>query len=142
MRYLKVLCVDSLKNLTLKVTMLMALITARRAQTLHALKLSDMMLSDLEIIFHISVQLKTQPVGSELRFEKFSDLDLCIVRLMCKYNEETKGLVADDQLLVSFVRPHGLVSCDTVRRWILSLMADVGGSGCFNFQTIQYVICF
>ena len=33
--YLKVLCIDFLKNLTLKVTMLMALITAQRAQTLH-----------------------------------------------------------------------------------------------------------
>ena len=106
--------------------MLMALITAQRAQTLHSLKLSNMMLSDSEITFHISVRLKTQPVGSELTFEKFSNPDLCIVRLMCKYFEETRGLRADDQLLISFVRPHGLVSCDAVRRWILSVMADAG----------------
>ena len=51
-RYLKVLSVDSLKNLPLKVTMLMALTTAQRNQTLHALKLSDMMLSDSGITVH------------------------------------------------------------------------------------------
>ena len=109
-RYLKGLSVDSLKNLTLKVTMLMALITAQRAQTLLALKLSNMMLTNSEITVHISVQLKTQPEGSELRFEKFSDADLCIVSLMCKYIKETRGLQVDNQLHISFVRPHASVS--------------------------------
>ena len=54
-KFLKGWDVSSLKNLTLKITMLLALITAQRAQTLSKLKISEMRECDGKLIFRIVI---------------------------------------------------------------------------------------
>lgn len=55
---------DSLKDITLHLTMLLALVSGQRAQTLHALKVSDMSSSESEITLVISSPLKASWDGT------------------------------------------------------------------------------
>ena len=117
---------DNLKDKTLHLTMLLALISGQRAQTLHSLKISDMTTSDSEVTFTISSALKTRAPGAILRFSKFEEENLCLVTQINQYITLTRGVRQDDRLLISFVKPHREVGCDTVRRWILILMKEAG----------------
>jgi hypothetical protein len=53
-----------LKDLTLKLVMLLALTTGQRAQTLHVLKLGNMSLAENQVTFHFTDHLKTKEPGS------------------------------------------------------------------------------
>ena len=117
---------ESLKEKTLKLTMLLALVTGQRAQTLHALKISDMHSSESEISFIISSPLKTRDPGTTIHLSRFEQEELCIVRQVHQYLDMTEQIRKDDRLLISFVKPHKQVSCDTVRRWILTVMRSTG----------------
>ena len=54
----------SLKNLTLKVVMLMALLSGQRHQTLHTLALDCMQKSSVKCVFSINSLLKTSRPGN------------------------------------------------------------------------------
>jgi hypothetical protein len=116
----------TLKLLTLRLTMLMALVTGHRAQTLHLLKLSDMKVEKDCVTFVLSSPLKTDEPGVCVEFLRFNDPELCVVNLLHEYFANTEDLRQDDQLLLSFIKPFRAVTCDTVRRWILTVMAQAG----------------
>ena len=124
--FLKQATNDTLRDLTLNLTMLMALVTGQRAQTLHALKVSDMEFDDDSITFTLSSPLKTRGPGVSVHFKAFSNPKLCVVNLIHQYLAKTKDIRKDDRLLLSFIKPYAGVTCDTVRRWIVKVMARAG----------------
>ena len=120
----------SLKLLTLKLVMLLALITGQRCQTFALLKLSEMVLSDDKCIFQITSLLKQSRVGYHLKpIELLSfreNENLCIIKTINEYLKRTENLRSDDFLLISWRKPFKKVSKDTVARWIKEVMAKSG----------------
>ena len=122
----------SLKNMTLKLCMLLALLMAPRTQTLQALKLDDMVWTETGVDFRIRELLKTdrqgKSVGKLICLEAYDvDDNLCIVKLLKCYIDRTIGIRNGcTQLLISFRDPHAEVSKDTLARWIKKVL-DLSG---------------
>ena len=113
----------SLKLLTLKLVMLMAILSGQRCQTIHALTTRDMKVSDSKVVFIVNELLKTTKPGKEctkIEFLSFNeDPRLCVVRYFSEYLKRTKDMRHGHQkLLVSYQKPHRPVSKDTVSRWL------------------------
>lgn len=127
-KFLKEYDDSKLKQLTLKLTMILALITAQRAQTLSKLKIGEMENRQGSLVFRIGESLKTKAPGTaivELKEFKLDD-KLCPVQLVKRYIDKTKDIRTDDTLIISFVKPHRAVHVDTIRRWITMVMQMAG----------------
>ena len=104
-----------LKQLTLKLLMLMALLSAQRIQTLQKLSLDEMCISAGKYTFYISALLKqTSANGGQnrhlfpVKFRSF-DLDkrLCVVEFSEAYIKRTAPLrKGTKQLLICYKAPH------------------------------------
>ena len=119
------------KQLTLKLVMLMALISAQRAQALHNLNLERMKLKEGSVVFAYDVLLKQHRPGnasSELKFKAYPvDRRLCVIRYLKQYICRTKHVRGEaKQLFISFQKPHNPVSKQTISRWIKSVMSLAG----------------
>ena len=115
----------SLKQLTLKILMLMALLSAQRTQTLQKLSLEEMCISPGKYTIYISSLLKqTSAKGGQNRhlfpvqFRSFTlDKRLCVVELLEAYIKRTAPLrKGTKQLLICYKAPHGPASKDTISR--------------------------
>ena len=78
-----------LKMLTLKLTMLLCLVTVQRSQTLHLLKLSNMISEGQNIIFTISDLVKQSSVR---KLRPYADKALCVTTALHEYFSRTKEL--------------------------------------------------
>ena len=124
----------SLRDLSLKVCMLMALTSASRASELHKLKISSMLDKGEEIEFHIAELTKGRKFGNGPLVVKFvqyeADPKLNVVRCLRAYLEATDGLrapgVEGEQLLISFKQPHGALANSSVARWLKMNMQEAG----------------
>ena len=112
----------SLKDLTLKLIMLLALLSGQRCQTLHALNIKDMYITENNVEFIITDLLKTSKPGKQNTKVEFRPYDkdpsLCAVSYLTEYLTRTKKLRMDRKLLISYQKPHKAVSKDTVGRWL------------------------
>ena len=125
--YLKTCDNESLKEMTLSLVMLMALVTGQRSQTLHALTISGMDISEEMISFTLSTRLKNAEVGEVIEVTPFNEPKLCVVTLLHSYLFKTKDIRGGaDALFLSINRPHHPVSVDTIRRWVLEVMSKAG----------------
>ena len=102
----------TLKQLTLKMTMIMALVTAQRTQTLKLLSIEDMQVKPGEYSFQITSLLKqTSASGGRHRhlqpviFKKYDhDKSLCVLSLLEEYIARTVKLRGScSQLLLCHV---------------------------------------
>lgn len=115
----------SLKLLSEKLILLLALATGHRAQTFSLFRISQISLQDKLIIRVLRLdRIKTSAPGRSQPFFLFSRFvnqeNLCIVRLMEHYIECTKVLRPSscDFLFISFSKPYKAVSSQTICRWI------------------------
>jgi hypothetical protein len=121
-----------LRDLTLKLTMLMSLTTAQRAQTLHKLNLNYMTVHKDAVIFYVNELLKqSRPgnVGVKVEFKRYlPDACVCVYTVLKHYISVTKDLRGDEegQLLISFRKPHTKISKDTVSNWIKRTLQFAG----------------
>ena len=127
----------NLKDLTLKVTMLLMLLSGQRCQTIHALTLEPMTLTEHKCVFVIKDLLKTSRPGhhfGQLEFLAYNpDEKLCIVKHLVLYIDRTRNLRSNhQQLLISYQKPHRPVSKDTISRWIKTVLQRSG------IDTAQY----
>ena len=95
----------TLKLLTLKVTTLIALTFAPRAQTLQSMSLDYMHIQKDCIVFAFPFGVKTSRIGHQyyLQIEHFIDEKLCAMHNVLFYLEKTKPLREDQNVLVSYV---------------------------------------
>ena len=114
--------------LTLKLCMLLSLITAQRGQTSQYLDLDNMQKSTSGYVFVITKLLKQ----SSRSGRHLPPVELCsfsaenklrIVELLNVYIEKTAGLHTSQQLLCCYTKPHGGASRDTIARWIKTICA-------------------
>jgi integrase len=120
----------SLKELSLKTSMLLLLVSGQRGEALLKLRLDQMDISDNAYTFTID-RLKQSRQGyltPQLKFQKFpANRRLCIYQYLSIYIDRTHHLRGSTQeLLVSFQKPHHAISRDTLSRWIKSIMAAAG----------------
>lgn len=121
----------SLKQLTLKLCGLIALVSAQRAQTLSLLSLTDMLDKKSKIVFVLSDLVKqSRPgnVGQKVVLLSYPpDRRLCVCTVMREYINRTKRLRGNEKaLFISFREPHEKVSKDTISRWVRSMLTAAG----------------
>ena len=121
----------SLKALTLKVCMLIALVSAQRVQTIQILNIVDMTINPNSIVFHVRQLLKQSRPGNTgfvLTLNAYPpEKKLCIYNYLTHYLIRTKNIRgAEKSLFISFQRPYNSVSKDTIARWIRTVMSLAG----------------
>ncbi|KYM97753.1 hypothetical protein ALC62_11564 [Cyphomyrmex costatus] len=121
----------SLELISKKVAALLALTTAQRVQTLAAIQLSQIAVSD-KVIIKISTRLKTSGIGQSqplLIFKQFVERpELSIFSLIKFFINFTRDLCRSDcdSFFVSFRPPHKAVSSQTLSRWIKAVLGSAG----------------
>ena len=118
----------TLKNLTYKTTMPLALLSGQRCRTLHLL---FMVLRHDKCVFTIYKLLKASRSGkhvSALTFTAYSqESRLCPIVCLSEYVKRTSELrQGSNQPLVSFEKPYQPVSTDTISRWLKTISAKSG----------------
>jgi len=120
----------SLKILGFKVVILLLLITAHRGQTSVSLSLKNAHIDRDEITFELDTLLKSNRMGDKLSLvtvKKYpADKKLCVVAAIRQYISVTSKIRKTQQLLVSFIKPHGPISRDTLARWTLLVLKEAG----------------
>ena len=113
----------TLRQLTLKLAMLLALANASRSSEIHALSTQHMVRSTGGVKFLLNKLTKTDRPGkptSELCYSHFlEDPLICPVETLERYLEATKVIrvvPSKQQLFLSFVKPHNPVSTSTIAR--------------------------
>lgn len=122
----------SLKDLTLKLVMLVALVTGQRGQSIFLMDLKDMTQRKNSYTFVISTKVKQsapgriQPVLKLCEFKE--NRKLCVVRTLTEYLARTRGLRKDDcsKLFITYIAPHRAATRDTVSRWVRTVMLKAG----------------
>lgn len=118
--------------------MLSALLSGHRHQTLYFLDLRNLRNSKASVKFSIGDVLKHSRAGkhqAELVFPGYPpDRRLCVRTVFMEYISRTESLrEGTHRVFISYVKPHGPVSKDTISRWIKSVMTAAGIDMCiFN----------
>ena len=120
----------SLKQLTLKLTMLLALVGAFRASEIRHISVAPIQRTSDGVVLQLSALSKSQRSGALKKevIPSFSQTSRCPVLVLEEYVKRTADLRPDDstQLLISFRKPHRPVSAPSVSRWLLEVMALAG----------------
>ena len=120
----------TLKDLTMKTTMLVALLSGQRCQTIHALDVYNIVLTKDRCTFYIHELLKTSRPGKhfgklELR-AYHPDKRLRVVTFLEEYVRRTKPLRSSSRSFISYQKPHASVTTDTVGRWLRKVLENSG----------------
>ena len=120
----------SLRDLSMKLVLLLLLLSGQRLQTVQAFNVNDIQLNDDSCTFYIRKLLKTSKPGSHksvVVFQRYDNTDLCVLQHLKQYLSLTEGLRGEEtQLLISAVKPHKPVSIDTVSRWAKCMLQRSG----------------
>lgn len=101
----------SLKEISMKLCMLMALASASRSSEIHKFDFENMNITEDEIIFTLKSLTKSRRVGQSpisVKFTKYEEHPkLDIISCTMEYLEKTKIIRAEEkQLFVSFIKPN------------------------------------
>lgn len=125
----------TLKDLTLKLAMLMALTQAARVQTLHLISYVQFKKFKSEFVFKLADALKQNRPSCNSSFVSFKayppDRRLCIYTVLKEYLLRTKPVRSNvdeyhQRLLISYVKPYKQVTRDTISRWLKTVMLRSG----------------
>ena len=136
LKHLKNMCSNydaiSLKDLTYKLVMLLAILTGQRCQTLHLLKIPHIQITNDACVFYIVDLVKQSKPGKHIppiTLQAYTkDRSLCVVTCLRRYLEVTQSLrhSSDDGLFISYLKPHKTVTRETLSRWLKSVLRDAG----------------
>ena len=119
---------SNLKDVTLKTVMLVVLLSGQRCQTVHALTISGMRITNDTVHFEIVKLLKTSKPGrhqGHLELKSYPvDQGLCVVTCLRQYVKLTEPV--HDPLWLSYSKPFKPVSRDTVSCWIKNVLEKAG----------------
>ena len=109
----------TLKELSHKLVMLLALLTGQRCQTIHKLSVKSMKLEDNKCVFYITSLLKQSKQGKHLAPIGVEVIKECLRRTKVFRDGHT-------QLLLSYLKPHLPINKDTLARWIRDVLHKAG----------------
>ena len=121
----------SLKILTSKLAMLIALVLASRSHSLQLLSIDNMRKESSKYVLFYAGPLKQSRLGHTVPFVELKlysqDERLCVYKVLGEYLNRTEFLRgAHKCLFVSYVKPHNPVTSSTISRWIRTIMAASG----------------
>lgn len=121
----------NLKDLTLKMVMLMALVSAQRGQTIHLLRLDHMFVEQNSYTFRLSEHVKQSRPGKKgliLQFFMFPhNKKLCVYTTIRDYLQATCAIRNEEiYLLISYIKPHKRISRDSLSRWVKLVLSSSG----------------
>ncbi len=121
----------SLKLLTFKLAMLVALLSGQRIQTVHLIDINNIEFRDSTVVIRITELVKQSRPGfhiGEVTLPKYTiDETLCVYKVLKMYLERTKNLrKGNSNLFVSYNAPHGKVTKACIGRWLKVVMASAG----------------
>lgn len=127
----------TLKELTLKLVTLIAVLSGQRCQTIANLSLTSMRLTDEKCTFNIDFCVKQTRKGKHLAPVELlafrENKDLCIVSVLKEYLKRTEPLRKGiDKLFIAHQKPHKAVSTNTIGRWIRDALTRAG------IDTVQF----
>lgn len=112
----------TLRLLSVKVAILMALTTGQRCQTLSVMDINNMEIADQYVKIRIGELLKqTKPNKhlAELYIEAFNqNSDICLVTALRHYIKKTENLKSNSRLSIITQKPYSKASKATIARWI------------------------
>ena len=122
-----------LRDISLKLCTLIALLSAQRCQTLHLLRIDkdSMKLKANSVVFivrNLVKQSKPGNTGFTLNLQAYPpDRRLCVLRLLKHYLLCTKPLRGTSkQLFISYRKPYEPITRNTISRWIRMVLDRAG----------------
>ena len=120
-----------LKDLTLKLTMLLCLTTGQRGQTIHKMDVSGIQALPDRYRITINDKLKHTKPGKHLApidLLAFPEEEsLCVVKTLEEYLQRTyQHRDKHSQLLLSYIQPFKPVSKETIARWVKVVLKSAG----------------
>lgn len=121
----------NLKELTLKLVMLIAITTGQRCQTLTFLDLSEQYMQKNDKCFNFALtghlkQDKPGQVFGNVCLYKYPVRELCVYETLNYYISTTEKLRNSTKLLVSFIKSHRAMTSSTIWRWIKIVLGQAG----------------
>lgn len=120
----------SLKELSLKTTTLVALVSAQRVQSLHKLDLDCMTKEVDRITFQLNLLKQSRPSIKSPVLELCAypeNPKVCVVKTLSHYLERTQLFREQEtKLFLTYQKPHHAVSASTISRWIKSTLKLAG----------------
>ena len=123
----------SVKDLTLKLTTLIALTSSGRSSEITYLDTRYRVFKNNSVIFHFSKLTKTWKKGQSpptFELNSFTGEDkLCVIQCLKRYlvvSKQWRKNPGSDQLLLSHIKPHGPVTVSTVSRWLKQFLGESG----------------
>ena len=121
----------SLKCLTLRTVMLLALTCLSRSADLAKLSLKGLRNTPEGAVFlpaALAKQCSPGRIIKEFFFPRFAEnTKLCPVHSLCLYLERTRDLRGTaDQLFIATIKPHLPVTSSTIARWLKKVIGDSG----------------
>ncbi|XP_059608142.1 uncharacterized protein LOC132255982 [Phlebotomus argentipes] len=119
----------TLKDLSFKLIILLALITGHRMQTFSLINIEDIRETEERIEIRIPKRIKTSSVGRSqpvliIPFYK-EEPKLCVASTLKHYLSKTNELRgAEKQLFISHKRPHKLVGAQTLSHWVKNVLEE------------------
>jgi integrase len=113
----------TLKTLSLKLVMLLLLLSGQRGQTIYLLNLDGLNITNDTCKFQLLEHIKTSKPGQTatmLTFKKYTENQaICPLLTLNAYLARTNPLRGEEkQLLISYQRPHKAISRDIMSRWV------------------------
>nr|CAH7714907.1 unnamed protein product [Callosobruchus chinensis] len=134
LNYLKTLDNEniSLEQISYKLAMLLALVSAQRVQTLSLIELKDIKSSSQGVQIFVSSRIKTsgpnreQPIIALPFYE--ADRAICVATTLLYYIKLTRSIRSPEsnRLLITFKKPHHNASSQTISRWIRNVLSKAG----------------
>ena len=119
----------SLKLLTQKTAILLALASPKRVSELASLSLTKLQKGRDRWIFHLGMT-KNRTMGGDSHSAEYarfrSDPEICPVSTLEVYLDRTDYRDRSENVLISFVSPFGAVTPPTISRWIKDVLTSAG----------------
>ena len=135
----------SLKQLSQKLVVLMALVKASRTSELRALDTQFRVYRPNGVVFKLASLTKKRTPGlppKELVFGAFpNDKRLCVVECLKFYEEKTREFQhpgpGEKPLFLSYVHPRNPVTSQRLAHWVKDLLADAGVDESFKAHSVR-----
>ena len=130
----------SLKKLTQKLVMLLALANASRSSELHALSTSSMIWGSQGVTFTLLKPTKSSRPGKDpmtISYPCYHERILCPVTTLERYLDVTKGHRSSNQLFLSYVKPFGPIASSSIARWLKDLLLEAGLDSTFRAHSVR-----
>ena len=119
----------NLKQLTIKLVIILALACAARQQTLQAINVENIVIRNNSMKIMFTKKLKTTAPNkhlSEINLKAYPNKKLCPIWYTNAYIKATKNMRKAKQLLLITQKPHTPASKDTIARWIRNALFQAG----------------